>query len=54
MMNKKQFEERIDALLEEYILDNPNYEDIHICYTLSWFGLADKWMIDVDITKQKK
>ena len=53
-MTKQKFEERIDALIEEYILDNPDYEDIHICYTLSWRGLADEWTIDVDLTRQMK
>ena len=53
-MTKQKFEERIDELIGEYILANPDYEDIHICYTLSWRGLADEWTIDMDITKTTK
>lgn len=43
-----------DELIEEYVLDNPDYEDVCICNTQSWRGLADEWMINMDITKQKK
>ena len=53
-MTKQEFEERMDALIEEYILDNPDYEDVNICNTQSWRGLADEWLVNVDIIKQKK
>lgn len=53
-MTCQEFEKRIDALIEEYTLDNPDYEDIHISYIQSWKGEPNEWMIDVDITKREK
>jgi len=53
-MTKKEFEERLENLIDEYILENDDYEDINICHTTSWRHLPDEWMIDVSIRKQKK
>ena len=53
-MTKAEFEERLDSLIEEYICENDDYEDINICYTTTWRDVDDEWAINMDIYKQKK
>lgn len=53
-MTRQEFEQRLDDLIDEYILENDEYEDIDICHTISSRQLPDEWMIDVSIKKQKK
>lgn len=53
-MTATEFEERFDALLEEYILENDNYEDINICNVQSWRDKPDEWLVEVSVRKQKK
>jgi len=53
-MTRQEFEQRLDDLIDEYICENDDYEDVCICHTTSWRQLPDEWMIDVAIKKQKK
>jgi len=53
-MTRQEFEQRLDDLIDEYICENDDYEDVCICHTTSWRQLPDEWMIDVAIEKQKK
>lgn len=53
-MTGQSFKERFDALLEEYILENDDYEDIDIVNTQSWRGLPHEWLVEVSVRKQKK
>ena len=53
-MTKEEFEEQLDSLIEGYICENDDYEDINICHTTTWRDVDDEWLINVDIFKQKK
>lgn len=53
-MTATEFEERFDALLEEYILENDDYVDIDICNTQTWRNLPHEWLVEVSVRKQKK
>ena len=53
-MTNQEFEEKLDSLIEEYILDNDDYENVGICHTVSWRDLEDEWVINMDIIKQKE
>lgn len=50
-MTATEFEERFDALLEEYIFGNDDYEDINICNKVSWAGMSRKWLVDISVRK---
>ena len=52
IMTKKDFEEELDSLIEAYILENDDYEDVHLSYKTSWQGVPNEWTVDVDIVKQ--
>ena len=51
-MTRQDFEEELDSLIEAYILENDNYEDVHLSYKTSWQGVPNEWTVDVDIVKQ--
>ena len=53
-MTRQEFEEGFESLIDEHLLENDNYEDVHICHTTSWKGMEERWMIDVDIVRERK
>lgn len=49
-MDRQEFEQRIDQLLREYILNSDN-EDINICNKVSWAGMSREWLVDISVRK---
>ena len=49
-MTRQEFEQRIDQLIREYILNNDN-EDINICNKVSWMGMSREWLVDISVRK---
>lgn len=50
-MTKKEFLDQLESLIEEYTLENDEYEDIHECHDSGWRGIEESWNVNFDIVK---
>lgn len=51
-MTKQEFEEELDRLIEEYALENDDFEDVHLIYNQSWDGVPIECTVNIDIIQQ--
>ena len=51
-MTKNEFLEKLDDLIEEYILENDNYEDIDEGYSMRYQNKPNTWNVNIGILKQ--